>query len=403
MLPPTDRFVIIGDPDKIPVPGIYSLMQWKKGGFNVPLFPLAIQCGTPQQAQMFYTQLQPWLDQWMPSLRSKMHDLHRGFFRQEVFDQVCAALNDVHKGSFFWAVIYGSRAGVYMSAEEAIKSVDYSGKAAFRRCKMLLVLVPHMGNQSLDLFIGMTPMTKMLQPCEVATAPPPVVATPPPVASPVPSARSPTPATPTRSHTYASQPVTPGHQPCPVTPQSPATSATRGPATPQTPTAPQTPVGTPRVVRSPAREDWALNVSPSFNINFTGSTTTSTQELDDWVRYYLTSHNFAENDIEVIHQENMVEEWDPYIFLSEIHGYQWDPWVSSVGSYIPQWIPQWILLEPAADAGGLPQTPMDSHRFPQRATDSHGEPWIAMDSFICMTWCWWQHTLSTCLFVMTQC
>ncbi|THU98081.1 hypothetical protein K435DRAFT_838293 [Dendrothele bispora CBS 962.96] len=28
----------------------------------------------------------------------------------------------------------------------------------------------------------------------------------------------------------------------------------------------------------------------------------------------------------------MVTEWDPYIFLSGIHGYQWDPWVSSMGS-----------------------------------------------------------------------
>ncbi|THU81130.1 hypothetical protein K435DRAFT_809340, partial [Dendrothele bispora CBS 962.96] len=29
---------------------------------------------------------------------------------------------------------------------------------------------------------------------------------------------------------------------------------------------------------------------------------------------------------------SMVTEWDPYIFLSGIHGYQWDPWVSSMGS-----------------------------------------------------------------------
>ncbi|THU81069.1 hypothetical protein K435DRAFT_844867 [Dendrothele bispora CBS 962.96] len=97
---------------------------------------------------------------------------------------------------------------------------------------------------------------------------------------------------------------------------------------------------------------------------------------------------------------SMVTERDPYIFLSGIHGYQWDPWVSSVGSvgfhgshgihgiyglhYIPQWIPQWILLEPAADAGGLPhrhpRIPTDSHGEPWRATDSHGEPRIATES-----------------------
>ena len=49
---------------------------------------------------------------------------------------------------------------------------------------------------------------------------------------------------------------------------------------------------------------------------------------------------------------------------------------------------------------GCPRIPTESHGEP---TDSDGEPWIAMDSFIHMTWCWWQHTLSTCLFVMTQC
>ncbi|THU79832.1 hypothetical protein K435DRAFT_845324 [Dendrothele bispora CBS 962.96] len=123
---------------------------------------------------------------------------------------------------------------------------------------------------------------------------------------------------------------------------------------------------------------------------------------------------------------------------SGIHGYQWDPWVSSVGSVgfhgshgihgiyglhvlpcgflsiflsgFPSgscWNLQQMPVDSPTDTHGFPRIPTESHGEPRIPTESHGfphgEPRRAMDSFIRMTWCWWQHTLFTRLFVMTQC
>ncbi|THU76572.1 hypothetical protein K435DRAFT_813278 [Dendrothele bispora CBS 962.96] len=105
MLPPSDWCVLLGTPGSTPSPGIYSSMQWRKGGFTAPLFPLPIQCTMAEQAQMLYNQLQPWLNENAHEFSERPDGIHWAFF---------------HQG------------GMYMNAQEALSSVNASMNSSFK-------------------------------------------------------------------------------------------------------------------------------------------------------------------------------------------------------------------------------------------------------------------------------
>ncbi|THU79281.1 hypothetical protein K435DRAFT_870722 [Dendrothele bispora CBS 962.96] len=101
MLPPSDRYVLLGIPDSTPSPGIYSSMQWRKGGFTAPLFPLPIQCTMAEQAQMLYNQLQPWLNENAHEFSERPDGIHWAFFHhQEALSSVNASMNSSFKLAF---------------------------------------------------------------------------------------------------------------------------------------------------------------------------------------------------------------------------------------------------------------------------------------------------------------
>ncbi|THV02224.1 hypothetical protein K435DRAFT_853036 [Dendrothele bispora CBS 962.96] len=287
-----DRYVLLGAPGSTPNPGIYSSMQWRPGGFSAPLFPLPIQCTSPDQAHRLNSSLQPWLNEHMSRLRNKPNELHQGFFGLPAFDVICAELNNEHD-AFFWAVILGSRGGVFFSTEEAIRSVDTSKPSfklafAFNRFEDAVHTLASSGRPLSNFVHEYDPTSDgeaaasiraiFLEPTQ-----PPVNPTAGNdlaenlVHSPSPSSHNNVPSTPTRSRSRIQSPSpatpTPGHRAGPMTPRS---------------------------ARSPV-DNLSVNLSPRVNIVV--GATTSIRPTRNWVRYYLNSHALEPLQIEDVEAE----------------------------------------------------------------------------------------------------
>ncbi|THU85586.1 hypothetical protein K435DRAFT_869128 [Dendrothele bispora CBS 962.96] len=300
-----DRYVLLGAPGSTTNPGVYSSMQWRPGGFSAPLFPLPIQCLSPEQAHRLYNSLQPWLSENMSRLRNKPNELHQGFFGQPAFDVICAELNNEHNNSLFWAVILGSRGGVFFSAEEAIRSVDSSKPSfklafAFSRFEDAvhalassgrpLPNVVHEYDPTSDGVAAASIRAAFLQPTQPAAIPTPVNDLADNLAQlPSPSPHNNAPSTPTRSRSRMQSPA----------PATPTPSHRAGPMTP-------------RSARSPV-DNLSVNLSPRVNIVV--GTTTSIQPTRNWVRYYLTSHGLEPlqvDDVEAELEEN--DDVDSFVY-----------------------------------------------------------------------------------------
>ncbi|KAK7444530.1 hypothetical protein VKT23_015208 [Stygiomarasmius scandens] len=130
MLLPSQCFVVLGLKNGNPSPGIYSTMQWRRGGFSAPLFPLAIQCTNAEQAELIYSSLQPWISENFDP--KKPHDIGLSeLFALEIFETICAELNSTL--SLFWVVRMGKVPGIYFDGTQAWQSVEGESQSMFRR------------------------------------------------------------------------------------------------------------------------------------------------------------------------------------------------------------------------------------------------------------------------------
>ncbi|KAJ3751610.1 hypothetical protein EV360DRAFT_89560 [Lentinula raphanica] len=100
--------------------GLFPKMPFHRSGFDRPPLPLSIQAEVDVQATTLYLSLQRWVDNnAFPTSNELISALLSSSVLQSALDTIGPSADNL-----YWWVIYGHRAGLYMSSREAILSVD---------------------------------------------------------------------------------------------------------------------------------------------------------------------------------------------------------------------------------------------------------------------------------------
>ncbi|KAF9054924.1 hypothetical protein BDP27DRAFT_1433669 [Rhodocollybia butyracea] len=125
------RYIVVGPSQvqgNVKKPGLYSVMQFKPGGYGAPPLPLLIQCPDDAVAQVIYDRLQPFFtfhENWSSVPRTMVAK----FTSTQEFQ--CVAELVENRRQLIWAVKLGSKAGLFLDTVEAIASVDHSKRNDF--------------------------------------------------------------------------------------------------------------------------------------------------------------------------------------------------------------------------------------------------------------------------------
>ncbi|KAK7451709.1 hypothetical protein VKT23_012388 [Stygiomarasmius scandens] len=127
------RCVCVGPPAHAnrpndPKPGIYSKMQWRKGGLQAAAFPLNIKCDTEDEATEIFRVFQPWVLQNYDKPPSVFTEL---LTDDKVLQRLASALDSTNW--IYWSVKLGGTVGIYFDGRDAMASLKAGREDRFRR------------------------------------------------------------------------------------------------------------------------------------------------------------------------------------------------------------------------------------------------------------------------------